>query len=214
MKGANEIAYNYIKTRILNGTYLPAQRLVEARLSREVGVSRNTLKKSLLLLQQEKLISLEGIKGATICSLSIEEVLDYYEVREALEMLIASHAAELINDREILKLKKLVEKMEVYVKQHQYEEYSRTNREYHAIIYAASKKIIAVEMITGIKNQLNRYIIRTMLVPGRADESLGEHRDILKALEKHDSKMAQEKISLHIRHVAETIRKYHTLLFG
>ena len=213
MKGANEIAYNYIKSRILDGTYLPAQRLLEAQLSQEIGVSRNTIKKALLMLQQDKLVFLEGNKGATIFSLSIEEVLEYYEVREALEMIIASHAAEQIGGSEILELKKLVEKMTRNMKELQFEEYSKGNREFHKIIYDVSKKPVAVNMIVGIRSQLNRFMIRTMLVPGRAEESIQEHRDILQALEQHDSKTAQEKMGLHVRHVAETIKKHHGLLF-
>ena len=172
VKGANKFAYDYIKTRILNGTYLPAQQLVEAQLSQEIGVSRNTVKKALLLLQQDKLISLEGNKSATICSLSIEEVLDYYEIREALETIIAYHAAEHISSSDILKLKKLVEKMEKNKQANKFEEYSMGNKEFHKIIYDASGKQIAVNMIEGIRNQMNRYTIRTMLVPGRADVSM------------------------------------------
>ena len=214
MKGANKLAYDYIKTRILNGTYLPAQRLVEAQLSQEIGVSRNTIKKSLLLLQQDKLISLEGNKSATICSLSIEEVLDYYEIREALETIIAFHAAKHISSSDISKLKKLTERMERNIEAHKFEEYSIGNKEFHKIIYDASGKQAAVNMIAGIRNQLNRYMIRTMLVPGRANESMQEHRDILQAMDQHNSEMAQKKMGLHIRNVAETINKYHGLLFS
>jgi DNA-binding GntR family transcriptional regulator len=214
VKKANEIAYEYIKSRILNGRYLPAQRLVEARLSQEIGVSRNTVKKSLLMLQQDKLIILEGNKGATICSLSIEEVLDYYEVREALEVIIAAHAAARISEADIIKLKKLFEKMQKYMKQSEYKEYSKTNKEFHEIIYNASKKNVAMDIVAGIRTQLNRFQMRTMLAPGRAEVSLQEHRDILRAMQLHDSKMAQEKMGLHIRHVAETIQKFHGLLFG
>ena len=52
MKRANEIAYDHIKNRILDGIYRPAQRLLEAQLSDEIGVSRNTVKKVLLKLEQ------------------------------------------------------------------------------------------------------------------------------------------------------------------
>jgi DNA-binding GntR family transcriptional regulator len=214
MKRANEIAYNYIKSRIINGTYLPAQRLVEAQLSEDIGVSRNTVKKALLKIQQEKLITIEDNKGAAICSLSLEEVLDYLEVREALEMIIASHAAVKISDKDIAELKIFFEKMQEHMKQRQFEEYSRINKEFHKIIYKVSDKPVAVDMALGIRNQLNRFQIRTMLAPGRAGESLQEHKDILKSMQLHDPQMAQEKVGLHIRHVAETIRKYHGLLFS
>jgi DNA-binding GntR family transcriptional regulator len=214
VKRANEVAYDYIKSRILNGTYYPAQRLVEAQLADEIGVSRNTIKKALLRIQQENLITIEDNKGATICSLSIEEVLDYFEVRESLEMIIAMHAAVKITKDDLVRLKNVVQNMQNYMEQKQFEEYSNCNKEFHKIIYVASDKPIAVEMITRIRTQLNKFQIRTMFVPGRAEESMREHKDILKSMQLHDPEMAQEKIGLHIRNVAETIKKYQQLLFS
>jgi DNA-binding GntR family transcriptional regulator len=214
MKRANEVAYEYIKGRILNGTYHPAQRLMEAQLAEEIGVSRNTIKKALLRIQQEKLITVEDNKGATICSLSIEEVLDYYEVRESLEMIIAAHAAVKITTDDLVRLKNVFKNMQNYMEQKRFAEYSALNKEFHKIIYDASEKLIAVEMVIGIRAQLNRFQMRTMFVPGRAEESMREHKDILKSMQLHDPKMAQETISLHIRNVAETIKKYQQLLFN
>jgi DNA-binding GntR family transcriptional regulator len=213
VKRANEVAYEYIKNRILNGTYHPAQRLVEAQLAEDIGVSRNTIKKALLRIQQEKLITVEDNKGATICSLSIEEVLDYFEVRESLEMIIAAHAAVKIAEDDLVRLKNVFQCMQNHMEQKQFAEYSNCNKEFHKIIYDASDKPIAVEMVIGIRTQLNRFQMRTMFVPGRAEESLREHEDILKSMQMHDPKMAQEKVGLHIRNVAETIRKYQQLLF-
>ncbi len=43
-----ETAYVYIKERILNNTYKPSQKLTEIQLADEIGVSRNTIKKSVV----------------------------------------------------------------------------------------------------------------------------------------------------------------------
>ena len=72
---ANQIAYDYIRSRIIDGTFRPAERLVEAQLAQDIGVSRNTVKKVLLQIEQERLITIEDNKGARVLSLSIEEIL-------------------------------------------------------------------------------------------------------------------------------------------
>lgn len=63
MKRPTEIAYEFIKERILEGIYQPSQKLIENDLSLEIGVSRNTVKKALLKLEQENLVVLEKIRA-------------------------------------------------------------------------------------------------------------------------------------------------------
>ncbi len=211
MVRANQLAYQYIREKILDGTYRPAQRLIEAQLADEIGVSRNTIKKAFLQLSEEKLIVIEDNKGASVVSLSLEEVLQYYEVRRTLEMLVLESAAVLITDEEISGLKSIYEEMVVFNHCGDYDQYSAYNKKFHNIIYNASGKNVAVEMIRGIKTQLSRFQLRTILVPGRAENSLKEHEDLFNALSARDKTKAVEAIETHLNNIMTTIVKYKNL---
>ena len=63
-------------------------------------------------------------------------------------------------------------------------------------------------MIREIKTQLSRYQIRTMLVPGRAEQSLREHQALLEAFRAKDVERALDTIAVHLSSVSETIEKY------
>ena len=182
-----EMAYEYIKQRILDGTYHPSQKVTELELAEVVGVSRNTIKKALLKLEQENLVKIEKNKGAYVKSFTLEEVLNYLEIREVLEGLVAKTAAENISDADSRKDEerpgfdgKPSEEMK------RFDEYSNLNKEFHNIIYQASRNVQAVEMINIIKNQLLRYHFRTILVPGRNKSSYKEHQNIFAALKARD----------------------------
>jgi DNA-binding GntR family transcriptional regulator len=210
---ANQIAYDYIRSRIIDGTFRPAERLVEAQLAQDIGVSRNTVKKVLLQIEQERLITIEDNKGARVLSLSIEEIQEYYEIRRSLEVLVIRSAVQRITDQELDQMRQILAEMVELKKNQDYDTYSKFNRQFHEIIYDASGKTIAVEMIKSIKMQLIRFQFRTMLAPGRSDNSVLEHQALLDALSKRDEEAASQAITRHIDNVASTIVKYKALFY-
>ena len=128
-----------------------------------------------------------------------------------LEVMVVKDAAERISDEAISKLEAMYSTMEEMSRERKYDEYSAMNREFHKIIYGASAKNVAVDMILEIKNQLRRFQIRTMMVPGRSDNSLREHKKLLEALKAHDPETAGIAISEHICNVLGTIEKFKLL---
>lgn len=207
-----DVAYEFIKKRILDGTFKPSQKLNEIDLSNEVGVSRNTVKKALLKLQQEQLVEVENNKGANVKSYTLDDVINYLEIREVLEVLVAVNATSNISNDEITKLSETLNRMKEHLKYNRYDEYSKLNNEFHRIIYDACSNKQAVDMIKVIKTQLARYHIRTILVPGRNEKSYMEHLAILEALKKRDEDAVAQAIQTHISNVRKIIVEHSSIL--
>ena len=207
-----EFAYQFIKDKILDGSFRPSQKLNESDLSKLIGVSRNTVKKALLMLERENLVEIEENKGATVKSHTLDEILNYLEIREVLEGLLARRAAASIGDGQLRELQDVYRKMEDHLKNNRLDEYSVLNRTFHQIIYDASENRQAVELVNVIKTQLLRYHLRTVLVPGRNHESLEEHRQILEALLARDPARAEESIRRHVGNIRKTIQTHHQIL--
>lgn len=207
-----DVAYDFIKQKILDGTFKPSQKLNEIDLSTSVGVSRNTVKKALLKLQQEQLVEVHDNKGANVRSYTLEEVVNYFEIREVLEVLVAVNATSHITDEEITQLSETLDKMEDHLQNNRFDEYSKLNKVFHQIIYDACSNKQAVEMINVIKTQLSRYHIRTLLVPGRNNNSYAEHSAILAGLKSRDEEAVAQAIQTHISNVRKTIQEHSSLL--
>lgn len=207
-----EIAYEYIKDRILNGVFKPSQKLTENKLAEDINVSRSTVKKALMMLEKENLVTVEMNKGATIKSFTLEEMMNYLEMREVLEGLIGRKAALNIMDNDLVRLEELYSEMDTLIQENRFDEYSKKNRLFHQIIYQASNNPEAVKMINTIKTQLNRYYFRTILVPGRKDHSIKEHEAILKALQSRDPVKCEEAVKKHIMNIRELIQDNYTYL--
>ncbi|MEB3103839.1 GntR family transcriptional regulator [Ferviditalea candida] len=212
MSRQTELAYHFVKEKILNDTFKPSQKLIESELSELIGVSRNTVKKALLKLEQENLVKIENNKGATIKSYTLDEVMNYLEIQEVLEGLVAKMSAISIRDEELQKLEQILLQMEAALKNNKLDEYSDLNKEFHHIIYSASKNAQAVEMINMIKTQLLRFHFRTILVSGRNEQSMKEHTRIFEALKSRDAHLAEEAVKSHIANVRETVEKNFSYL--
>ncbi|QQE77615.1 GntR family transcriptional regulator [Alicyclobacillus sp. SO9] len=205
--------YAMIRERILSNVYKPAQKLVETTLSQDLGVSRNTIRLALLHLERERLVEIEKNKGAVVRSFTLEEVLNYFEIRIYLERLIVLSAAEHITAAELKALKATLDKMQRCVDENDLDHYSDLNKEFHNIIYEASTNKQAVEFVVSIKTQLLRYHFRTILIPGRNDSSMAEHTAIYETLERGDKDAAEQAIQVHIGNVRNTIKEfYHYLI--
>lgn len=212
MKRPAEIAYDFIKERILEGVYFPSQKLIENDLAIEIGVSRNTVKKALLKLEQENLIVLENNKGATIKAFTIEEIVNYLKIREVLEGLIAADAAAKISDESITKLERILEEMRNNLLMGNFDAYSNGNLKFHEVIYNASNNQQAVELVKMIKQQLKRLQFRTILVPGRNENSFKEHSDILSALRNREVELSEHLVKKHVANVRTTIVNNYNVL--
>lgn len=82
-----------LRERVIDGSYAPGQRLTEAVIAAEFGVSHGPVRDALRLLEQSGLVTIQPYRGAQVTELSAEGVKQMYEVREALVGLRARQAA-------------------------------------------------------------------------------------------------------------------------
>ncbi|MBQ9300464.1 MAG: GntR family transcriptional regulator [Clostridia bacterium] len=205
--------YESLKKRIDEGFYSPAENLREAALAEEYSVSRNTIKKALLMLENDAYVSIEQNKGARVRSYSKTEVLDFLQLREVLEGFVASLTAPVISDADLALLQNKIDQMAQRKAAGDLLGYSALNREFHTVIYDACPNRMAVEMLTKLKNQMKKYNSKSILIPGRSDHSLEEHSAVLEAMRNHDAQTARELMQQHIHNVREVYDQYYGILF-
>ncbi|MBS7526968.1 GntR family transcriptional regulator [Fusibacter paucivorans] len=213
MSLSGEKAYETIKSRILNHVYVPSQTLVESALAEELGVSRNTVKRALMMLVNEKLVELEANKSARVKSLTLEEAVYLLEIRERLEGLIAYSAAKVITEKELSILRSNLGEMKGFLAENKLLEYSGINDMIHQVLYDICPNREAIELIQSIRLQLRRYNKRTVLITGRSSQSLEEHTALFHALEGGDPDEAERVMRIHIHNVRTTLRDNYHILF-
>ncbi|GLG00738.1 GntR family transcriptional regulator [Alicyclobacillus hesperidum subsp. aegles] len=199
--------YRKLRTAIVDGTLMPAQRLVEMDLARWLGASRATVRTVLARLEQEGLVERERYRGARVRHVSHEEAVEILEVRMALECIIARYAAERATDDEIDKIEELLGWMREKFEEGDLVSYSEGNARLHRTIAEMSRHSTARRLLDTLNSQNVRYQYRTILAPGRSHPSLLEHTAIVQAIAGRDADAAEQAMRKHLSHVCDTLRK-------
>jgi DNA-binding GntR family transcriptional regulator len=84
---------------------------------------------------------------------------------------------------------------------------SELNGQFHRQLLRIADHRTAARMIDVLQAQVVRYQFRTILVPGRAPQSLAEHRAVVDAVAAHDAAAAETAMRDHLSHVVEALRQ-------
>jgi DNA-binding GntR family transcriptional regulator len=201
-----------LRQRILDGVFRPSESLTEVALATELGVSRNTIRKALLKLENENLVVIEENKRARVRWFTAEEVMQYLEVRELLEGFVIRQSMPFLGKGELAEMRAILSEMKKCLEARELVQYSQHNWRFHDAVYRVCPNRPAVDMIMVIKNQLKRYNIKTILIQGRGENSLEEHGRILSALEGRDADRAEELMRQHIANLREVLKSHFELL--
>ena len=85
--------------------------------------------------------------------------------------------------------------------------YTRSEIEFHSLLLGASNNRMLKNMMEIVNSHLQIIRLRTVVLPERAQKTVNEHHQILKAIEKRDADAAEELMRKHIRSVREVALK-------
>jgi DNA-binding GntR family transcriptional regulator len=199
-------ARDALREAILNGEYLPGERLVEAQLCERLGVSRFNVRAALQELATEGLVEVQRNKGAHVRKLSLDEAIEITEVRMVLEGLVAARAAERVSAEQARELKQVGSLMRAAVKAGEFRTYSDLNQQLHALVRRIAGHRRADALIESLRGPLVRQQYMLSMLPGRPATSLPQHLTIIQAICTRDPAAAEAAMREHIASVVEAMR--------
>src|SRR6185369_3619200 len=122
---------------ILSERLEPGAELLEVPLWVELGVSRGPIRESIGRLAAEALVTVRPRRGAVVRSLSKDEFLELYQVREALEMIAVRLAVPKLEPEDVAQLEVLIDAMSSHAERDEVEEFFGANVAFHGRIFAA-----------------------------------------------------------------------------
>jgi DNA-binding GntR family transcriptional regulator len=194
-----ERVHQYLRQEILANRLPPGTELGEVALAESLGVSRGPIREALGRLAAEGLVTVRPRRGALVSSLSKEEFLEAYQVREALEMLAARLAVPRMTPAALERLESLIDRMVECAAHDDVEGFFEANTAFHDAIVAASGNRRLGETYRQLVEQMGRYRWRSLVLRGSLKRSIAEHRTILRALAAGDAERAAHLVSEHIR---------------
>ena len=105
MSSKNEQAYQYIRSKLLSGSYGFGAAVSVKELSEETGISRQPIMTALYRLQGHGFVEITAQVGCHVVKPTLREVMDFYEMFAAIEAVITRMAAQRANKEGVDKLR-------------------------------------------------------------------------------------------------------------
>lgn len=190
------------------GELEPGTRLSETLLARQLGVSRGPLREAIRRLEGRKLVLRTPNVGPHIVSLTPDDLVEIFHIREHLEGLAVRFAAERMSKSEFDQLEQRLEthaRDEHLVRGNGY--FQRAgDQDFHYLIVQGSRSPRLIELLCNdLYYMLRIYRFRSSGVTGRARTALDEHKAILAALRARDPDRCEKLMRAHISAARENL---------
>ncbi len=193
---------------IVTGRIAAGKKISEPDLAEQYDVSRGPLREAIRRLEGRGLVRHIPHAGVHAVTLALEEVIEIYLVREALEGMATRLAAENMADDEIDTIRELLDKHEITVQKSEGREYFQQegDLDFHYRIVQASKNEKLIELLCGELYHLVRmYRHRSSKTASRPQRALAEHRRILDAIADRDGELAEMLLRRHLGGARQSI---------
>jgi DNA-binding GntR family transcriptional regulator len=191
---------------ILSGKLPLGGKIKEKTLAESLGVSRGPLREAIRNLEGRGLIARVPNLGPRVISLSTEDVLQLYVIREALEGMCARLATELMSDSELQSLKVLVQQQLDGGSVPPVASPSDADLDFHQrLIRGARNGWMERIMEENLYDLIRIYRARFGSIPGRGMRSIEEHRDVVAAMLERDAVLAESLMRRHIRNARQDL---------
>lgn len=201
VKSLDQRAYEVIKDMILSGELKHSTRLTEEKMAKELGVSRTPVKKAFIRLKEEYLLEEAPSHGVQVKLSNVDEALEAYDAREALEGLASKRAIRSLKEHVVDKMIEDFERLLKAGDEMDTNEFERLNFNFHKMIAdclenkSITKYIVSLMMQTRAFHQ--RYDIKFFY----AEDSVQEHLDILYAIKNKNEADVENLQRKHITNI-------------
>ena len=198
-----------LERMILSGELAPGVKLTETALAAQLGVSRGPLREAFRMLDESGLVRTEKNRGVFVRDLPVEEAIEIFDLRAAMDELVGRRLAVSIAPVALKEIRALVEQMERAVRTKDAPRYHLLNLRFHdRLVELAGNRMLTViyrKLIKELSLFRRLNLADGLLMP----ISAGEHRQIVKAIASGDVDAAGRAMHEHVMESKErTIRNH------
>ena len=198
MHNAEETAalahYRVLRQQILDGEIDPDVRLYESSLTAELGTSRTPIREALSMLERDGILRRER-RGYRVHVRTAQEILDYFDVRNALEAASAEAAATRASEFDRAQMKNMLARARAEAPG---EGRARIHDEWHKALTRSSGNVALADFIERAETLISLHRKPWEATIAGSDDSQAEHEAILQAVLDRDAEKARLLMVQHM----------------
>ena len=185
--------------KILRGELAPGEPIRESTVAASLGVSRNTVRESMRLLERSSLITYEFNRGAVVKRPSVAELGEVYRARQVLE--VAAARTREPHESAVAALGEAFERLAGSARTGEVAEIVASDLAFHAAVVGLAGSSRVDRYFADLARELTFYLM--VLSVGereyeRAESVVEEHRVIFEAVAAGDPERAGLLVAQHI----------------
>lgn len=196
-----QLAAEAIRQQILSGELQPGARLIEERLTEQLGISRPPLREAMRLLQTEGLIDVQPRRGATVTRLSDQDVFEILTLRSALERLAVELGVPVTRPERLERCREALADMEECASRGDRANLVKAGYAFHSAIVALAGHRRLEQFYQSLQRQLLICMAMNLYAREHYYEDLAKHvrrhRDLLEVIEAGDPKAVLDELAKH-----------------
>ncbi len=193
---SNQLAQQ-LEEMIFSGKLRPGEKLDEATIAANFGVSRTPVREAIQRLVATGMVEVRRRAGTMVTQLTMPRLIGMIEMMAELDILAARLAARRATPEERKGIKDILTRARAAVGDQA--QYTRFNREFHWALYAATHNKYFEETALRTWKVLQPYRNFRLDQPVRRKDSLAEHEGIFEAIRTSDGDLAAKLMASHVR---------------
>lgn len=194
-----------LRAEIMHGDIAPGSKLGQVPLAERFGVSRIPVRDALAILAGEGLVEPQANSTAVVTRMSVQELQELYDLREAIEPMATQLAIPNVGRADILFMRKQLNQM---ARTADAKSWLAANTEFHAAVYRKANRPRTIELIEQLRRQTDRYIFLHLESVGQTEHLRTEHEAILAAAERGDGPLIARLTREHLAAAHDHILGY------
>jgi GntR family transcriptional repressor for pyruvate dehydrogenase complex len=208
----NKILQDISSKRLKRGDVLPS----EAELSIKYNVGRGSIREAMQVLEFLGVVRKQAGIGTTVEDFSIDSIfnpaglhfqldrnvlLQVVEFRGIFEEIIVRMLCKNIEKEDLEEIEEILALNKFHFERNNYKKYSEYDYKFHRALACATHNIV-VENIFNMIFPFLRYMTEENIKnPGRLEETLKDHFELVEIIKTKNTKKAKEIIDRHIKHI-------------
>jgi DNA-binding GntR family transcriptional regulator len=192
-------AYNELRRLIVSGEFPPGTFLSERQLAAQLQMSKTPVHVALERLEAEGFVTISAQQGIVVRGMSLDDILEHYELREAIEAYVAGKLAGRLSEDQQQQLQTSLRQQEAALVAGDVAGVMELDARFHLLLmsFLGNRQITAT--MEQLRDKIHQVIVRvTSVDQNRLRESVAEHTEIVDAVVRGDAATAAKRAVDHL----------------
>jgi DNA-binding GntR family transcriptional regulator len=201
--------YEFLKDRIINGTYGPGEKLNEREIASLVKVSRTPTREALRVLESEGFVINIANRGVFVKKYSPEELDMLHKMLIRLESLAVEMAVPKLSEKDLTSLEKMTSRLKSLASKRNYREYLTLNFEFHLFFARVTGSRELLDAIAQLRKRIFRFIYSHVTLAHNTEQYVIDHQEIIDALRGKTKKKPEKIMERHIEYSRKSFLNFY-----